>query len=234
MNAQNKNWSNNWRTRSITTTVKIFFASLHDWSVRYDVPRGKIVDAIVSDDDEQIKPRRTNFVNGRSLNKSSSCVITSFSTERYNHSTFWMEPCNLWPDFSEFSAEFNIWPTRTFLPLCWEARRIFATRVHGVTSTCALYSSFHPRSALYKRAVCTRTMFVKSTGFCNLLQKFPIYPIRSFNFRSFSLLSSILRLLYYRTRPRELVWQIIDILHFLAKIFAAFIVVVACSTMVER
>lgn len=157
MNAQNKNWSNNWRTRSITTTVKIFFASLHDWSVRYDVPRGKIVDAIVSDDDEQIKPRRTNFVNGRNLNKSSSCVITSFSTERYNHSTFWMEPCNLWPDFSEFSAEFNIWPTRTFLPLCWEARRIFATRVHGVTSTCALYSSFHPCSALYKRAVCTRT-----------------------------------------------------------------------------
>ena len=117
MNAQNKNWSNNWRTRSITTTVKIFFASLHDWSVRYDVPPGKIVDAIVSDDDEQIKPRRTNFVNGRNLNKSSSCVITSFSTERYNHSTFWMEPCNLWPDFSEFSAEFNIWPTRTFLPL---------------------------------------------------------------------------------------------------------------------
>lgn len=82
-----------------------------------------------------------------------------------------MEPRNLWPDFSEFSAEFNIWPTRTFLPWRGE-RRIFATRVHGVTSTCTL--RFLPSLDLCKRAVCTRTSqtFVKSTGCATFFKNF--------------------------------------------------------------
>lgn len=121
-----------------------------------------------------------------------------------------MEPRNLWPDFSEFSAEFNIWPTRTFLPWRGE-RRIFATRVHGVTSTCTL--RFLPSLDLCKRAVCTRRArtsqtFVKSTGYSSKISYLSNTELRF----SVAVFSST-----WISYGASSGWRVIDIFHFLAK-----------------